>query len=167
MSGTTSFFVHAVLIGVGATALMDLWSLIQKRIFGIPSPDYAMVGRWLGHLPRGRLFHDSINAAPPLDGEGVIGWTAHYVIGIAFATLLLGIWGLNWARDPSILPALIVGLATVAAPFLVLQPAFGAGVAASRTPHPNAARLRSVLNHLSFGVGLYIAAKGVSLLSLA
>ena len=35
----------------------------------------------------------------------------------------------------------------------------GAGVAASRTPHPNAARLRSVVTHTVYGVGLYLAAE--------
>jgi hypothetical protein len=164
MSQATNFLIHSVSIGAGGTALMDIWLQLQKRVFGVPSLDYAMVGRWLGHLARGRLSHDNIAAASPVAGEGVIGWTAHYAIGVAFATLLLGIWGLDWARDPSILPALIIGLATVAAPFLVLQPALGAGIAASRTPRPNVARLRSIITHFSFGIGLYVAAEAVSLM---
>jgi Protein of unknown function (DUF2938) len=61
----------------------------------------------------------------------------------------------------------MVGLATVAAPFLILQPAFGAGIAASLTPRPNIARVRSLLTHLSFGLGLYLAAEVVSRLNLA
>jgi Protein of unknown function (DUF2938) len=45
-----------------------------------------------------------------------------------------------------------------------LQPALGAGIAASRTPRPNIARLRSIITHLSFGIGLYVAAQAWSLL---
>jgi hypothetical protein len=39
-----------------------------------------------------------------------------------------------------------------------MQPGLGAGIAASKTPNPNKARLRSLLNHFIFGVGLYICA---------
>ncbi|WP_456660735.1 DUF2938 family protein [Bradyrhizobium sp. JR3.5] len=71
--------------------------------------------------------------------------------------MLLAIFGLEWARQPSIVPALMVGIGSAAAPFLVMQPAMGAGFAASRTPHPWAARLQSLLTHAVFGVGLYAA----------
>jgi hypothetical protein len=53
--------------------------------------------------------------------------------------------------------ALIIGLGSVAAPFFIMQPAMGAGIAASRTPKPWAARMRSVATHFVFGIGLYIA----------
>jgi hypothetical protein len=53
-----------------------------------------------------------------------------------------------------LLPALIVGLITVAAPFLIMQPGMGAGIAA-KTPNPTAARLRSLATHAVFGIGLY------------
>ena len=164
MSEASHFLFHAVLVGTGATAFMDAWWWLQKRVFGVPVLDYAMVGRWLGHLARGRLRHDAIAAAPRVAGERLLGWTAHYAIGVAFAGVLLGVAGIGWAHAPSPEPALAVGLASVAAPFLVLQPALGAGVAASRTPRPNAARRRSLVTHLVFGVGLYLAAEGWTLL---
>lgn len=150
-------FLRAVLIGVGATLVMDLWALLLKRLFGVPSLDYAMVGRWLGHLPQGRLTHPDIARSAPVASELAIGWIAHYAIGILFALLLLAIWGPAWAARPTLLPALIVGIATVAAPLLILQPGMGAGIAASRTPKPGVARLRSLMAHASFGAGLYLA----------
>ena len=63
----------------------------------------------------------------------MLGWFAHYAIGIALAALLLAIGGLEWARHPSLALALGFGLVSVALPFLILQPALGAGIAASRT----------------------------------
>jgi hypothetical protein len=48
---------------------------------------------------------------------------------------------------------------TVAAPLFVLQPALGAGIASSKAPNPNAARLRSVLTHAVYGLGLYACAR--------
>ena len=149
---------RAVLIGIGATIVMDLWTLVRKRAFGVASLDYRMLGRWIGNLPRGQFAHENIGKASPVRGELVLGWCAHYTIGITFALLLLELWGLDWARHPTLLPALIVGIGTVIAPFLILQPAMGAGIAASKTPHPNTARLRSVLTHTVFGIGLYLSA---------
>ncbi|SED79372.1 DUF2938 domain-containing protein [Bradyrhizobium erythrophlei] len=157
MADAVEFLARAMLIGTGATVVMDIWGLVRKLLLGIPPLDYALVGRWLGHLASGRLRHDRIAASPPVAGERVIGWAAHYLIGIGFAGVLLAIFGLEWARQPSIAPALIVGIGSVAAPFLVMQPAMGAGFAASRTSHPWAARLQSLLTHAVFGVGLYAA----------
>ena len=85
----------------------------------------------------------------------MIGWIAHYVVGVLFAALLLSVWGLAWVRQPTIGPALIVGIGTVVAPFLLMQPGMGAGVAASRMPRPAAARVQSLITHTIFGLGLY------------
>ncbi|HEX4939984.1 MAG TPA: DUF2938 domain-containing protein [Candidatus Kapabacteria bacterium] len=146
-----------LMIGIGATAVMDLWGLARKPLLGIAPPDYGLVGRWLLHMTRGRFRHDAIAAATPVQGERLAGWTAHYLIGIAFAAVLIALWGEAWIQHPTIGPALIVGIGTVAAPFLLMQPGMGAGVAASRTPRPGAARLQSVITHAVFGLGLYAA----------
>jgi hypothetical protein len=153
------YLMCTLLTGVGATAVVDLWALARKRLLGIPPPNYGLVGRWFAHMPRGRFRHDSIAAALPVHGERLIGWGAHYLTGIAFAALLPGIWGLEWVRHPTIGPALLVGIGTVAAPFLVMQPGMGAGIAASRTPRPGAARLQSLVTHGIFGLGLYAAGR--------
>lgn len=147
----------SILVGAGATAVIDLWAIARRRLLGIPPPDYGLVGRWLAHMTRGRFRHDSIAAAAPVPGERLIGWTAHYLIGISFAAILLGVWGLAWIHHPALGPALLVGIGTVAAPFLVMQPGMGAGIAASRTPRPAAARMQSLVTHAIFGLGLYAA----------
>lgn len=147
----------ALVIGVGATAVMDLWAIARKRWLNLAPPNYGLVGRWLGHMPQGRFRHDAIANALPVKGERLIGWTAHYLIGVAFASLLLGIWGPEWVQRPSIGPALIVGIGTVAAPFLVMQPGMGAGIAGRRTPRPAATRFQSLVTHAVFALGLYAA----------
>lgn len=152
------FLQRAVLIGAGATLVMDVWALFLKRCFGIPSLNFAMVGRWIGHLPRGHFRHESIGHAEPVRGEALLGWAAHYGIGIIFAAMLLGVVGVTWMRQPTLAPALLFGVLSVAAPFFILQPGLGAGIAASKTPHPNTARLRSLMAHAVFGAGLYITA---------
>lgn len=153
----------AVPIGIGATIVMDLWAVIQ-RMAGVKGLDYAMVGRWLGNMPRGRFVHSSIAAAPAVRGERAIGWIAHYAIGIAFAALLLVLCGPGWVAAPRLLPAVAFGIATVAIPLLIMQPGMGLGVAAAKTPAPWTARLRSVATHAMFGLGLYAAARGLAML---
>lgn len=150
--------LRALLIGAGATAVLDLWSLFLKRFFGVAQPSWNMVGRWVGHFPRGRFKHSSIAAAAPVQGEFALGWVTHYLTGIVYGGLLVALWGLDWARQPTLLPALIVGVATVAAPFFIMQPGMGAGIAGSRMPNPAQTRLRSLMNHTVFGFGLYLAA---------
>ena len=123
-----------------------------------------MVGRWAGHLGRGKLAHSSIGKAQPIAGERPLGWLIHYAVGIAFAGLLVGVAGAAWLHDPTWLPALAVGTATVVFPYFVMQPAMGAGIAASRTPAPWKNRLRSLLTHAIFGIGLYLSAAFLRLL---
>jgi hypothetical protein len=150
-----------VLIGVGATAVMDLWLLILKRL-GVATLDFAFVGRWIGHLARGQWMHAAITKAPPLSGERALGWVTHYAVGVAFAAAIVGICGIDWARHPSLLPAICIGIATVALPLFVMQPAMGAGFASSKTPTPARNCLKSLATHAVFGAGLYLAAVGVN-----
>jgi len=164
MSGELELAVRATSIGIGATVVIDLWAQLSKRFWGIPLPNWGMVGRWFGHLPSGHFVHEDIAKASPVRGELAIGWTAHYAIGIVYATLLIAIKGAEWARHPTLLPALIFGLLTLVFPFFVMQPGMGAGVAASKTSDPNQARLRSILTHTVFGIGLYGSAWLLTLL---
>jgi hypothetical protein len=149
--------LRTVLIGGGATLVMDGWALLLRRL-GIPSLNLAFLGRCLGHLPRGEVMHESIAKASPVRGELLIGWCAHYSLGISFAALLLSTFGLKWARAPSLLPALFIGIVTVLAPLLILQPALGAGIASTKTARPVFNSMKSLVIHTAYGVGLYLAA---------
>lgn len=158
MNVTFDFALRAVLIGAGATLCMDGWAALLRR-FGIPSLDFALLGRWIGHLPRRRFIHESITKATPIRRERLLGWSAHYAIGIGFSTLLLATFGLDWARSPTLFPALSIGVLTVAAPLFILQPALGAGIASSKTPRPIFNSAKSLVTHLVFGVGLFLSAR--------
>jgi hypothetical protein len=162
MTVSIELLAFGVLIGIGGAMLMDMWGFVLRRGFDIPTLDYALLGRWIGHFTRGRFRHVRIASAEPVTGERFLGWFAHYAIGVSFAFLLLAIWGLDWARTPTIWPALLVGLGTIVAPWLVMQPAMGAGIAASRTPDPRAARLRNLGTHTVYGIGLFLSAVAVS-----
>lgn len=151
----------AILIGVGATAVMDVWLLILARL-GVPTTNWGLVGRWVGHMPKGRFAHASMANTPAIRGELALGWMTHYAIGIGYAVALIACVGTAWARQPTLLPALLFGLVTVAAPLLVMQPAMGSGFAASKTASPLKTCLRSLANHGIFGLGLYVSASATA-----
>ena len=153
--------LHPIAIGVGATAVMDVWlQLLKAR--GIPSLNFSLLGRWVGHMSQGRWWHDSIGKAAPVRGELALGWLVHYLTGIVFALALSALAGPAWLHAPTLLPALAFGITTVLLPFFVMQPAMGAGIASSRTPSPAANRARSLANHTVFGLGLYVAARALA-----
>jgi hypothetical protein len=149
---------HVALMGAGATAVLDAWLYLLKRL-GVPTSSFALIGRWVGHLARGRFAHSSIAKAAPVAHELGLGWLTHYAVGMAFAALLVAGYGVEWARQPTFLPALATGVATVVVPLFVMQPAMGSGFAASKTPTPLKNCLRSLANHAMFGCGLFLAAR--------
>jgi hypothetical protein len=146
-----SYWTYALAIGIGATAVMDLWGIARTRLLRVPAMNYGLIGRWLANVPRERFRRDRIAASPPVRGESAIGWAAHYLIGIVFAAILLAIFGIDWVRHPTIGPALIVGIGSVAAPLLLMPPL----------------RIQSFVTHSVFGLGLYVAAWATSSLLTA
>ena len=148
----------SIVIGIGATAVMDAWAMLMKLLFRMTSLDYCLVGRWLLHLRDGTLTHHTIINADAQAMECPLGWVAHYVTGVAFALLLTLITAGQWLAGPDPVSALLFGIATVVFPLFVLQPCLGFGIAGRRTPKPLITRLKSLMAHASFGIGLYLSA---------
>ncbi|MBL4668233.1 MAG: DUF2938 domain-containing protein [Flavobacteriales bacterium] len=146
-----------IVIGIGATLTMDAWSYIMK-LFNIKSLDYKFVGRWIGNLTKGKFTHNKIFDTVPFPNELLIGWITHYLIGITFVFLLAGVYGKEWIMNPTLKPAIIIGLVTIVAPFFLMQPSFGFGIAGSKLPDPNTARFKSLIIHFVYGLGIYLSA---------
>jgi hypothetical protein len=167
MSITPHRVLGALAIGVGASLLMDAWNLFLNRAFGVPSLNYCLLGRWFLHMPEGTFFHSSIAAAPPRRFECAAGWVAHYTIGVVLALVFLALAPADWLARPTVLHALLYGICTVAFPLFVLQPSLGLGIASSKAPKPAQARLKSLVTHVVFGVGLYLCAVALNHLPVA
>lgn len=148
----------AIGLGMGATLLMDLWNLLLRLAFGIPSLNYCMLGRWISHIPAGTIRHAAIASAETKPFECAIGWISHYTIGVVFAVTFVILASDDWLATPTLLPPLLFGLATVVFPFFVMQPSLGLGIASSKTGNPMQARLKSLATHTVFGLGLYVSA---------
>lgn len=153
-----SSIVAGFFIGVGATVIMDLWAIFLRRAFNVVSFNFCLLGRWLGYMPQGIFVHKNIVVATKQPAECLIGWAAHYVIGIVYAFVLVVPVSGAWLSHPTFIPALLVGILTLVFPFLVMQPALGFGIAASKNPNPTQARLKSLMTHVVFGTGLYVSA---------
>ncbi len=162
MSFEPGDLVSAALVGIGATLFMDLWAVLLERAFRFSPPNYCLVGRWVSHMPEGTFRHESIAASPKKRLECAVGWAVHYVVGVAYALVFVALASASWLARPTAAPALLFGVATVLVPFLVMQPSFGMGIAAARTPKPTQARLRSLMAHTAYGVGLYVCALAMS-----
>lgn len=160
MSDWAAMVVQVLVLGTGATLVMDLWSWLLRRM-GVATLDYAMLGRWCGHWFKGVWFHRSIKASAVVRGEVAWGWALHYLTGVVFAAAFVAVVGPQWLGQPSLAPAAVWGVSTVLLPWLLLQPALGAGIAAARTPRPWVSRSVSLATHVVFGLGLFLSAKAM------
>ena len=150
------FVGKVALIGIGATAVMDAWLLLLKKL-NVPTMNFALLGRWGGHALGGQWFHESIAKSASIRYELAIGWLAHYGIGIGFAILHIAVFGSDWMANPTFVPAITTGIATVLAPLFIMQPAMGSGIASSKTAAPLRNCCKSFFNHSVFGCGIYFA----------
>ena len=155
---TSTLFFQALCLGIGATIIMDIWLLILKR-FNIPTLNFTLLGRWVGWILRGKIQHQSIAQSPEIRHEYLLGWIAHYSVGVIFSFSFILVVGQNWLAQPQFPSALSFGVITVLIPFLIMQPAMGLGIAASKTPQPFINRIKSLINHSIFGCGLFLTAE--------
>jgi hypothetical protein len=156
MNTIVLYAISTIFMGLGATLTFDLWTLFLKYAFRIPPSNFCLVGRWTLYLPEGIVRHSNIGSAPRKSRECIVGWIAHYMTGITFAVCFIAFVDGEWLQHPILIPALIFGMVTVLVPFFIMQPAFGLGIAASKTSNPLQASLRSLVNHIVFGIGLYL-----------
>jgi hypothetical protein len=155
--------MSAAIVGIGGTLALDVWAALLQRTFRTPATNWAMVGRWLAHMRDGRFVHKSIGNAASVRDELLIGWAFHYAVGIAYGWLLVALQGSNWLQQPTILAPIALSLGLLVAPYFVMMPGLGYGIAGSRTPKPNVTRLKSVLAHTVFGLGMFATAWALNL----
>lgn len=143
---------EVVMLGVLATALMDIVQYVRHRVFHNPWFDFRLLGRAV-------LLKIAAKSPQPLPvtGEFIMGWGIHYVSGVALAALAHSLS--VPLQLTTLTPAFCVGfgLLTVVFPFLTIQPLMGLGFAASNTPNPWLSRYKSCVTHVVFGCSLYLA----------
>lgn len=142
-------------MGLWGTLAMDVWAWFLERVAGQPRPNWAMPGRWLGHVARGRVFHEAIGDAAPVANERTLGWALHYGVGVVYGVVFVALAGRSWLTEPAFLPLWVFSILTIAAGWFLLQPGMGLGWAASKTPSPWKVRIMGLVAHTVFALGMW------------
>jgi len=148
--------LEIIVVGVVATLALDVWQQIYRLAFGMPITDWAIIGRWAAYVPEGQFVHEDIGKAAPVANELALGWIVHYVVGIGYAIVYLGLMWFVFASPPDFISAIVFGAISVGVTWFVMEPILGAGVMASKTPKPPAVMAHDFTSHLSFGFGLFL-----------
>jgi hypothetical protein len=147
--------LRILVMGFSATVAIDLWATFANRILGWPRTNWSLVGRWIGHMRHGQFRHVSIGSSPTIAHEAILGWVFHYAVGCIYAALYFAYAGASRMGGPSLVSAVMFGLITTLAPWLLMQPALGLGICASKAPRSNLVRLQNLIIHTTFGLALY------------
>ncbi len=148
--------LHGLFIGLLATVLIDVWALGLRVAFKLPTTNWAMVGRWFGHLSNGKFVHNAIADAAPVSGEVLAGWVIHYAIGLIYGVLYLWFMGDIVGQAPSLFSAIGFSAVLLLAPWFIMQPCLGQGIFARRAQNPSLVRSINISVHVVFGIGMYI-----------
>ena len=151
----TGFMANAIVSGIFATVVLDVWQRVLHAATGIPPTNWGIVGRWFAHMPRGRFMHDSIVEAAPVGNEAAIGWAMHYLIGIIYGLVYVGLITSVLSATPSLLNGFLFGAASVVIPWFLMMPALGVGVMGAKAPNPAVPRYTALAAHCIYGVALY------------
>jgi hypothetical protein len=147
--------IRVLVMGIASTVAIDLWATFANRILGWPRTNWGMVGRWIGHMRDGQFMHKSIGSSPPIVHEAILGWVFHYVVGCIYASLYLAYASIVQMGRPTLASAVLFGLVTILSPWLLMQPALGLGICASKAPRPALVRTQNLCIHTIFGLALY------------
>ena len=154
MSSTADIFLKATLVGVGGTIVLDLYALMMSRVLGVPATNcngrplvrqygswpirsgrdersrdgQGRTGDWLDRALRNR--HRLWAPAPSAVGQGLAGAT-----------------DTNSSDDPR--------LGAAGSALFHDDAGDGNGHCGVTTPRPNVTRLKSVMGHSVFGLGMY------------
>ncbi|CAI3930005.1 MULTISPECIES: DUF2938 domain-containing protein [Commensalibacter] len=150
-----SLMIDGILIGVGATVMMDIWDIVFGSLPGQSKSNWAPVGRWVWHLKEGIVFHQNIDDAKPYEHELALGWIFHYIVGILYGVLFALYVGTGWFAYPTFLPTWVWGMITIGAGWFLLQPGLGIGVAASQLSNAWTVRILNIVAHSFFALGMY------------
>ena len=85
-----------------------------------------------------------------------IGWTMHYLVGLAYGFGYLGLMVFVLERPPSLVSGLIFGAVSVVIPWVLMQPGLGAGIMARLAPNPWVPRLNALTSHVIYGAALFV-----------
>ena len=149
--------VSGIAAGVLGTIVMDLFNHLLARCGMLLKIDVGLIGRMTAGWARGRFSYNDPAEMEPVEQERLLGYLAHYAIGVGLAFIYVLGWALLVGGPASPAWAVAYGLATTAASHFLVYPSMGLGVCGRRSPQGIKAVLTPLANHLFFGVGMGVA----------
>lgn len=140
--------------GITGTIVMDLLNYVFSRMGLIQKVEINMIGRMTAGWLRGRFLYKHPNDMKAVNHEGLLGYLAHYSIGIGLAIPYILVC-VNYIGDmPSAYHTIIYGISTTVASWFIVYPSMGFGVLGLRSPDGIKATYSSLANHFFYGAGL-------------
>ena len=153
MNLTLLFLVKIIIVGIISCLAMDLWQQVLKKISGIPSSNWRIVGRWfLMIFSAKKIFNPTITEELPLKNENRIGWLVHYSVAVIY---VLFYWVLMTQTDllaPTVLDGLMFGAISVVVPWFFFMPCLGNGFLATKSPNPTLSCTVALASHSILGL---------------
>ena len=145
-----------IMIGIGSCIIFDLWQRVFQIFTSIPPSNWTLVGRWfIGLTHNGRLIANQLSEQPEAKHETPVGWIIHYGVGIVYAYVFAVLIQLELLK-PTITDGFLLGVVSVAVPWLFFMPAMGNGLFASKAPNPPLSCALALMMHSIFGLALGI-----------
>ncbi|MCJ2181306.1 DUF2938 domain-containing protein [Novosphingobium sp. 1949] len=155
--------VFALVVGIGATVVLDLWALALRHALGVAGANWGIVGRWLMGLGSGNVIYRGTDLSAPTRAEKALGWAFHYLVGLGYAALYPLVWGAGFLNAPRVLPVVLVGFVfSTLAGLVVLTPCLGGGVFARKAPDQPRRIALSLVNHTVFAVAQFALARALA-----
>lgn len=145
----------AAAAGALATYGMD----VAARMIVVPAlrmKPPSNLGRWIGHMLKGRFTHEDITKAEPVAHEATIAMVAHYAIGLALGAGYALALRVPQPRPSTVSRAVAYGTATTALPWFWMFPARGQGVMGLRHGDLRVPAF-ALCTHVAYGLGLGVA----------
>ena len=153
-----------LLSGAIATTSMDVLTAVAIGLrLAAPLPPNVM-GRWFASVAHGHPFHEDIALEAPASHEFAIALPVHYAIGTFLTALFVLLAARVGWQTKSVVPALAFGVCTSAFPWLLMFPAMGYGFFGAHGPAGTRLFASSLVSHVFFGWGLWIAVRTMAFL---
>ncbi|ASK79359.1 hypothetical protein CF386_09865 [Paraphotobacterium marinum] len=158
-----SILILSIFIGIIATIIFDLYSIILNFTFNIHDPiNMNLLGRWIGYLIKGDMIFHNIPQLIPIKYELALGWISHYLTGILVSLFFLIALKFSKKSHSNLAIfsiSILFGWFLMIVPFTVMMPVMGGGYFASSTPNPEFIRWLVFFSHSIFGLGLFVGYK--------
>tara|TARA_B100001540_G_C15707854_1_gene597063 strand:- start:551 stop:1024 length:474 start_codon:yes stop_codon:yes gene_type:complete len=153
------FLIEGIASGIIATLMFDLFQLSLSYSYNINRSRWDLVGRYFAGFKKKKYFCENLENDEPIKNELIIGYVAHYFIGIIFGILYVSINILIF-DTPSIFLAILIGFVTVLFGWCIMMPyAYNIGFFANKKEEWKQILIQNLIVHFIFGIGLYIGYK--------